>query len=1301
MNAIIILNGTDVTGSCLLSATRIAFDSTKRITTASITVMGAALNAAATKYDSAHYDADHYSVSLRELYEVQILDGRDGTTKLFDGYIFAMTMAQSDTPSFELFYQCDLSDWAAWLDRAVCWDASYPLTLPNSDQGIITALLGNFCPKITLASIAQIVPTIQSYDWATKTCRQVLDDMTTLSMGQWSVDFDGNLTYGLASAAPAAPFGLSTSPDYETTFPVKVSNYKHDFTNPINHAYVRGGADQTTGAAIIASYSDPVSIQQYGECAAGIVDTQIVTGWDAALKAKSMVLTYGYPIETGDFTVWGPDGLQLGMSVHIHEDHIGIDGDYTIIALTMQWEDQYQVRYEAQFGAAQPNLETVLRLLNQRTLWQTTNKLPAAPSAPGPPAAGSVTDASIAPGGLSASSINSVNASTIQGLIVSSQIGSVNASTLIGQLTAGQIASVNAGSIVGVLQAGQIGSVSASVIQGVLQASQIGSVNATAIQGALVASQIQSVSATSITGSISASQIGSVAATSITGALVANQIAAVNATAIQGAIVAGQIASVNASAVQGSLSASQIGGVNASTIQGSITAGQIGSVSATTIQGVVVSSQLADGIVDTLSKYATALTPIQMIKNGDPWPPAMPNKNFPPNSFFYYQPNGNFYQVTPDGLGWAVNNSPASTLMSFYYIGAINATSITGLILAAQIGSVNATTLVGQVQASQIGSVNTSTLQGTISAGQISSVNASAIVGTISGGQITSVDATQITGQLKAAQIFAVNASSIAGQLSAGQIGAVNASSITGAISATQIASITAGQITGQLTATQIASVNASVIAGQIAASQIATVNASAIQGTISAANIGTINASSITGSLNYTQIGSINAATITIGQLQDSQIAGINGAKVSVGSITSDKFNGYSIDVGGAANMPGRIRVFNGSGAMVGEIGYMGEAGYGAYGGWFSVFGAGGTYYGNAPIYTDTAGNLYIRNTNLTGNTITNSNVTGSTIDSTSTINGSSVTNPSLNVSGQIYTSPQTFDATYSTLAFVNQSGADQTNFISRGLVIYYNGQKVGSLVRSPNGAYMAAEFTVGGAYVLIDGANGVRSDAGYLVGSTRVINSAGQFTGTLTGTAAGPVSTNSSIYTGSTVQAAGGVYAGSTYCLNGSGQFVGSGISTGGYIYTSSYVQAGYYYCGGTQVINSSAQWVGNCSASSYGGAAFQGAGVNVGSYGIGGGSLNVGSGPINGGSLGVSGDVSCSTLRSNNGLYVNGQQCTDYTGIWLKGLQANAAVYASQFGIYGNFVGTTLNGGNAITFQDTSGRQWTFRVVGGILG
>jgi hypothetical protein len=883
VNAIILLNSTDITDGCRLQDTRINYDSTRRITTAQLTIMGHTLGRLA-RYDEAHFDFDSYGVDIGDLYLCTILDGRDGVTKLFEGRIFALGMEQSDTPTFEVLYKAELNDYAAYLDRSVCW-GGFNLTLPASDQQIIQGLLGHFCPQIDPADTAELVPVIQNYDWKNKTCRQVVDDMAGLGGGEWRVDFDGRLHYRLAADAPEAPFALSTSPDGVASFPVRVSGFKRDFLHPVNRCFVRG-APVSQGVWIEAEYADPVSVAKYGELQGTIIDEQVTTGWDAAMRAKAEVLKYAYPVESGSFTLWAQDGLQVGQQVSITEDALGIRGWYVIRSLAMQWVTSDDVQYTGQFGAAKPDLETLLRLLDQRARWK-SSIMPPASTAPG-----SITDANIkVPPGLSASSI-----------------GSVNAGTIVGQINAGQIGSVNAGSIAGVIQAGQIGAVNAHTIEGYIQGDQIGSVNATSING------------------------------------------------------------------------------------------------------VIVTDQLADRIIDDLAKYADALRPIQIVKIGDPWPVTLPNDNFPPNSFFYYEPDGHFYQMDGGGTGWFLNDNPKASVMSFYQIGRINATSITGLIVAAQIQS------------------------------------------------------------------------------------------------------ILAGQITGGITAGQITSVNASAIAGKIEANQINTVNASAIQGTISAGQITSIDAGQITGYISSGQIGSINAATITIGLIQDGQIGTISGSKLVVGSVSTDKLSTTSIDVGGGGSKPGKINVYNAS-TIIGEIGLLTG---GVYGGWFKVFGAGGTGYADAKVYTDAAGSLFIRNVDLT---ITSAN-------------------------GTLSTSPTVFDATYTSITMKLVQGSDSISLVSRGIVFYSSSSKIGSLVRSPSGSYLEMEMGAGASYILMSGQYGIRSDQGYSVGGTKVINSSGQFTGTVTGTFAGTVT--GSVNTTGTVYAAGG-YSGGNF--TGSGVLVAGGCGASGF--------------------------------------------------------------------------------------------------------------------------------------------------------
>lgn len=863
------LDGTDVSDSVLLADTRINYDMSRRISQATVTFMGGqpgavarfdsaihdgnvftAGSSTAPRFDYANFDQVYYTIDVHELASV-IIYRRSDNYKMFAGQIGKFDLVPSWIGTFSIFYKCSLNDYSAILDRTYAWDSTV-VTLPASDQRIIQELIAAYAPEIDTSLVMMMVPVISAYEYANKSLRSILDDIVQLSAGEWSLDFDKRLHYGPVSSAPPAPFAVSSAPDHVSSMPYNLQTYTRDFSNPINRCHVRGNWT-ATGTIVDMEYQDPVSIALYGEYEYGIFNNSLASPLDAFLQAQTTVLKYAYPLESGTFKIW-TDGLAIGQLLHIVQEDLAIDNNYIIRSLALQWLDNAQIEYTAQFGQNQPDLEMYLRELDQRTRWESSTLAPSTGGTPGP---GTVTDSSIASPGLSANSIYSVNASSILGQILANQIGSISASSIIGQITAGQIGSVDASTIIGQIDIGQVGSINASQIIGQLQASQIASVSATTIQGVL-------------------------------------------------------------------------------------TAGQIGSVSAVTIQGVIVSSQLANGIIDSLAKYVTALQPVPMIKAGDPIVGVVP-----PNGFFYYIPDGHFYQMTADGQGWFQNDNVQNSLMQFYHIGAVNASSIVGLIVAAQIQSVLASTITGQV-----------------SANQIASVNASAIIGGLTANQITSVYTTALQ---------------------------------------------------GQITANQIASIDVNTIQGNIV---------------IYAQNI--------------------------VGQITANQIASVYGQTITVGSIDSSKLAAGEIDIGGGGGKPGRILVWNAAGN--GYVSIIGNIDGTNYGIWALVAGFGGTGYNDSKVRTDLAGNLYITDSSLT---ITNA--------ATST---------------QINTGPFNFDNSYGSIALDIYGSADLTRLVSRGMVLYYGGTKVGSFVRDPLGAFASIELPTPG-YVEITGALGgrVRADGGFQV--------------------------------------------------------------------------------------------------------------------------------------------------------------------------------------------------------------------------
>jgi len=442
-------------------------------------------------------------------------------------------------------------------------------------------------------------------------------------------------------------------------------------------------------------------------------------------------------------------------------------------------------------------------------------------------------------------------------------------------------------------------------------------------------------------GNITSDQITSIDGTVIIANTIrANKINSVNGAVItSGSIQADSIGSVNGAVINaGSIKATNIGEVAANTITiGKVQGSQIAAIDAGTITiGVLYNERLGNSIVDDLAKYATALRPIPTITNGSELP-VLPSDNYPPGSYFFWEPSGEFHQITPNGLSWTnVGATNPTGTMKFYHIGKISANSIVGVISAANIGQINAGSITGEIMANQIGEVKASVIT----------------VGKIQSTQINSITASQIS-------------TTIAGS---------------------QIGSITAGQISTAIT---------------------------------------------------HTQIGSVNGAVINVGSVGDLQIGGMSGGKITAQTIDSSKLNADNITVGGLASQPqnpAKINVLDSARQLCAQVGYLTTT---QNGGWFKFFGAGGTNYNTAKIKTsETSAGVYSLDLLDANLSITNTNAAPS-IGNTS-----------------VYTSPATFEATYSSIS-LNVSGSNQNNgssktmLVTRGLVFQNNLQTRGSFNR------------------------------------------------------------------------------------------------------------------------------------------------------------------------------------------------------------------------------------------------------------
>jgi hypothetical protein len=369
--------------------------------------------------------------------------------------------------------------------------------------------------------------------------------------------------------------------------------------------------------------------------------------------------------------------------------------------------------------------------------------------------------------------------------------------------------------------------------------------------------------------------------------------------------------------------------------------------------------------------------------------------------------------------------------------------------------------IVGQLQTSQFapGSVTTTVLAdgsvvtAKIPSGAITAPNiavGAVTVSAIADGAVTTakipagaIQAPQIAASAVTANAIAANAIA-ADKIQAGAVtanalaansvtaGAIAANAITagaisaGAVTATALAagSVTANAIAANAVYAEAIQANAvtaqklaanSVVAGKIAALAVVAGNLAA-----DAVTAGTIAAGAVVA-------GKIGANAVTAGTIA---AGAITADAIQAGSITSDKLSAIELAVGYGGNKPGRIGVYNSGFSLVGLVGDLGGAGLPGntyFGVWAKLCAFGGTGYSDAPMYTDAAGNLSLRQVAL--------KITAS--------DGSF-----------IQTGPSVFDATYGSIMLnVVKSGDSAASLVSRGLVVRTSGGAAvaGALVRSP----------------------------------------------------------------------------------------------------------------------------------------------------------------------------------------------------------------------------------------------------------
>lgn len=249
----------------------------------------------------------------------------------------------------------------------------------QTDQFVIQALFAAYFPEINTSLVA-VVETLASVRFVDVSLAEALRQISQLTGAVWYLTPTQYLRY-FAAGTQNASFELSDTPNNVTVFPyLRNPSYQNDFSNACNSATVLG-ALKDDGTSYTGQYFSIPSQSLYGTYSRTVVDRNIQSDGEAALRAEQEVVLYAYPQASGVIT-FNHDGLLVGQSVIITCVSQGMSGYYVTRSLRIQQITNTRTHYTAQVGAYRPDIVWQLREIARRAK-QPTELPEVIPLAPG------------------------------------------------------------------------------------------------------------------------------------------------------------------------------------------------------------------------------------------------------------------------------------------------------------------------------------------------------------------------------------------------------------------------------------------------------------------------------------------------------------------------------------------------------------------------------------------------------------------------------------------------------------------------------------------------------------------------------------------------------------------------------------------------------------------------------------------------------------------------------------------------------------------------------------------------------
>ena len=286
-----------------------------------------------------------------------VIDIDDDGTALFAGEVATVTKSQDGVSKI---WDVRGQDYNILLAETVIEEETYAATVADS-YILGNATYGLFPQHRNDIDASTYVSTIdasmEAVSFVAMTLQECLDDLARRTGARYYVDFDKNLHW-FDTEDNDASFSLSTSPDFESSFPFGDFRKVEEVTQLANKVFV-------SGKEVSGWTQDADSIDTYGERHAVSRDMRITTDQGVTDRGNAILDRYDLPRET--YELWTEkDGLRAGQSVTVVNATWSINSAFYIRKLRMEIlsSDGDKRRYHLELNDESPDLVRETRQQN-------------------------------------------------------------------------------------------------------------------------------------------------------------------------------------------------------------------------------------------------------------------------------------------------------------------------------------------------------------------------------------------------------------------------------------------------------------------------------------------------------------------------------------------------------------------------------------------------------------------------------------------------------------------------------------------------------------------------------------------------------------------------------------------------------------------------------------------------------------------------------------------------------------------------------------------------------------------------